>query len=665
MTEKRGIRPEDLYKLKSVTDPRLSPDGKNLVYVQTEMLKEKNDYSSNLYFISLDQKTSVAWTFGDHRNHSPRWSPAGNELVFVSNRSGKNQLYKLHLGGGEAKPLTELENGASKPVWSRDGKKIAFSVALKPDEKLGEKREEDKKKEEKEKELKPLEVVEMKYKSDASGFLDGKKGQVAILDLESGEITQLTEGVHSHDAEDWSPDGNQLLISSNQDEEKDFSFNLDLYIYNLETGEKKPLTEGKKGMFYGASWSPDGKYIAFLGNEREFENATLSKVWLYDVEHNNLKCVTDEWDVAIGDYVAADFQQGAVGPGLIWTEDSKGFFLQISQQGSTQIVHYALNGERTDLTPGNEHVYGFTVNAAGTTGVVAVSHPAHPGDLYLVDLKTGKREQLTAVNEEFLAEVELSPAESFVFKGADGWDVQGWIMKPFGFKEGEKYPMILEIHGGPHAMYANTYFHEFQVLTAQGYAVLFANPRGSHGYGQKFVNAVRGDYGGNDYNDLMAAVDYALDTFDFIDADRLGVTGGSYGGFMTNWIVGHTNRFKAAVTQRSISNWISFYGVSDIGYYFTEWQIQADLSDIEKLWKHSPLAYADKIETPLLILHSEKDYRCPIEQAEQLFIALKRQKKTTKFIRFPESNHELSRSGKPNLRLKRLEAIRDWFIEYV
>lgn len=664
MTNKRGIQPEDLYDLKSVTDPRLSPDGKSLVYVETEMSKEKNDYNSNLYFVDMEQKQPLAWTYGEHRNHSPKWSPNGKELVFVSNRSGKNQLYKLHLNGGEAKPLTKVENGASRPLWSKDGKKIAFSVALKPEEKLGEKKEEEEKKKD-EKELKPLEVVEMKYKSDASGFLDGKQGQIAVLDLETGELTQLTEGKHSHNVEDWSPDSKKLVISSNQDEEKDFSFNLDLYIYDLESGKMTSLTEGRRGMFYGASWSPDGKYIAFLGNEREFENATLTKVWLYNVAQQSIECVTADWDVTVGDFVVADFQQGSVGPGLVWTEDSKGLFLQISDNGSTQIVHYTLNGERTNLTPGQEHVYGFTVNAKGTLGVLAVSTSTHPGDLFTLDIQSGQREQLTDVNEAFLKEVELSHAEPITFKGTDGWDVHGWMMKPVGYKDGEKYPMVLEVHGGPHAMYANTFVHEFQMLTGKGYAVLYTNPRGSHGYGQKFVNAVRGDYGGNDYNDLMAAVDYALETYDFIDKDRLGVTGGSYGGFMTNWIVGHTNRFKAGVTQRSISNWISFYGVSDIGYYFSEWQIEADLTDIEKLWKHSPLAYAGDIETPLLIIHSEKDYRCPIEQAEQLFIALKRQKKTTKFIRFPESNHELSRSGKPNLRMKRLEAIRDWFIEYV
>ncbi len=283
----------------------------------------------------------------------------------------------------------------------------------------------------------------------------------------------------------------------------------------------------------------------------------------------------------------------------------------------------------------------------------------------MIHVPTGEAKQVTNVNRQLLDEVEVVAPEAVSYESTDGYTVHGWFMKPSGYQEGEKAPMILNIHGGPHAMYANTFFHEMQLLASQGYAVLYTNPRGSHGYGQTFVNAVRGDYGGGDYRDLMAAVDGALEQFDFIDRDRLGVTGGSYGGFMTNWITGHTDRFKAAVTQRCISNWISFYGVSDIGYYFSEWQIQADLGDIDTLWKHSPLAYADQIKTPLLILHSENDYRCPIEQAEQLYIALKRKEKKTRLVRFPESDHNLSRTGKPELRLERLNHLTGWMNEYI
>jgi len=438
----------------------------------------------------------------------------------------------------------------------------------------------------------------------------------------------------------------------------------DIFLLDLETKETRKLTEGT-GMFYQTSWSPNSRYIAYVGSEREFENATHAKLWIYDLENDNKTCVTSEFDAPVGDFVVGDFLQGVVAPRVQWLEDNESFYFQVTDHGNTAIYFGNLSGELYPAINDDQYVYGFSLDKKNDKAVVAISTTTNPGDLFYVNLNTGEKEQLTNVNEEFLKTRELSIPEAIEFEGADGWKVSGWMMKPVGYEKGKKYPLILEIHGGPHAMYANTYFNEFQILAAQGFAVLYTNPRGSHGYGQKFVDAVRGDYGGNDYNDLMAAVDFALEQYDFIDQDRLGVTGGSYGGFMTNWIVGHTNRFKAAVTQRSICNWISFYGVSDIGYYFTDWQILAGLNDIEKLWNHSPLKYVDNVETPLLILHGEKDYRCPIEQAEQLFIALKHREKETKFVRFPESNHELSRSGKPTLRINRLEYIRDWFVKYL
>ncbi|WP_446686112.1 alpha/beta hydrolase family protein [Metabacillus herbersteinensis] len=298
--------------------------------------------------------------------------------------------------------------------------------------------------------------------------------------------------------------------------------------------------------------------------------------------------------------------------------------------------------------------------------MLGITTPTKPNELYYHDFKTGESHLLTAVHEELLNRVQLSEPEILSFQAKDGRELQGWLMKPVGYKDGEKVPLILEIHGGPHMMYANTYVHEFQTLAEKGFAVLYINPRGSHGYGQQFVDLVRGHYGEGDFDDVMSAVDYICENYSFIDVERIGVTGGSYGGFMTNWIVGHTNRFKAAVTQRSISNWVSFYGVSDIEYYFTEWEVGGDLmSDPEKLWHHSPLKYVKNVETPLLILHGEKDYRCPIEQAEQLYTALKRLKKEVAFIRYPKADHDLSRNGNPKQRIKRLDAIAEWFVKHV
>ncbi|KQL18619.1 S9 family peptidase [Cytobacillus solani] len=662
MTEKRTIQAEDLYQLKSVADPQLASNGRDCVFIETVMLEEENKYSSHLYYINVSEKNKpVQWTFGEARNHSPRWSPDGQRVAFVSDRSQKGQIYVLDVKGGEARQLTTCPNGASNPVWSPDGTKIAFNVALKNGESLS---SSNKSEEKKDKRPVPLEVDKMKYKSDANGFWEGNYTQVAFVDIQTEETGLLTSGEHDYQLQSWSPDGKYVTVTADLSEEKDQSFLSDVYLINAETKEARKLTEST-GYFGSATWSPNGKYIGMLGHEREYKNATLSKIWIYDMEAEKLDCLTKDSDLLIGDYAIGDFQQGAVTLGILWGEDNHSFYFLATDHGNTVVYYGTLEGELYPALLDAQHVYGLSTGGKVDRAVVALSKPSHPGDLFVLHVTSGELEQLTNVNEAFLQETVLANAEPIEFTSSDQWDLHGWIMKPVHFKEGDKVPLILEIHGGPHAMYANTYFHEFQCLAAQGYAVLYINPRGSHGYGQQFVDAVRGDYGGKDYEDLMDAVDYAIANFDFIDENRLGVTGGSYGGFMTNWIIGHTNRFKAAVTQRSISNWISFYGVSDIGYYFTDWQIKSGLNDIETLWKHSPLAYVDKMETPLLILHSEKDYRCPIEQAEQLFIALKDRKKAAKLIRFPEANHELSRSGKPNLRISRLNYIAGWFNEYL
>ncbi|QNK87269.1 S9 family peptidase [Sporosarcina sp. resist] len=657
--EKRKLEVADLFKLQSVTDPQLAPNGKEAVFVKTHIDEEDNKYIANLFHVDLESNEVTQWTHGKGAISSPEWSADGKQIAFLSDREEKNQLFILQARGGEAQKVTTFEKGVSGFLWSPCGKKIWVDAVVKEGKTFTDKEEKDEKKK-----PQPYRATKMKYQMDGAGLLpqDTYK-QIGLVDIETGEVTQFTEGNFQHGLQAISHDGKKLIIGVNRKDNLDFEFRQPLVIVDVETKEETVLVD-EEGYFGGAQFSFDDRYIAYVGSDRTFENATHSTLYVYDTEDGMRMNLTESIDAPVGDAAVADHQQGAGAPSAVWTKDNYLYF-QLSTMGDIRLYFASLEGELYPATPENEHVYGYDISVDGEFALVAVSNAINPGELYKQTIATGERQAITSFNATYLEEVELVEPEAIVYKGATNWDVHGWLMKPAGYVEGTNYPLIVEIHGGPHAMYANTFFHELQLLAAQGYGVLYVNPRGSHGYSQEFVDAVRGDYGGGDYEDIMAGLDYVCKENSWIDMNRLGVTGGSYGGFMTNWIVGHSDRFKAAVTQRSISNWISFFGVSDIGYYFSDWQIGADMTDVNKLWEHSPLKYAKHVETPLLILHSEKDFRCPIEQAEQLYITLKSMGKETEFVRFPDANHNLSRTGTPNLRIARLDEITGWFAKYL
>lgn len=663
MVTKRKLKKEDLFKIQSITNPQFSPSEKEAVFLNTFIDEKEDQYYNHLYYVNVDSNEVVQWTFEEERISNPKWSPDGKQVAFISNRNEKNQLYMMNKSGGEAKKITDLEEGIQSFLWSPCGEKIWFTSSLKEGATFSEKA---KKEEEKEK-LEAYPVHKMRYKMDGvkgHGLVKQKvSSQIGIVSLKDNSIQHFSEGKDSYSLNDISPDGKKLIIGIKHHDQPDYEFNNPLFIIDVETKNKTVLVD-QEGYYGGAKYSYDGRYIAYVGSDATYKNATHSNVFIYDTETELTQNLTESIDSPVGDYAVADVQQGVAAPDVVWTRNNDLYF-QLSTTGDVQLYYASLDGAVYPATPEGEHVYDYTISKNGQIALVCVSNPVSPGELYKVDIAKGERNQITHFNDEWLDEVELVKPESFYYTSTNDVSVQGWLMKPSQFKDGEKYPLIVEIHGGPHTMYANTFFHEMQLLAAQGYGVLYVNPRGSHGYSQTFVDAVRGDYGGGDYEDIMAGLDEVLREHSWIDADRLGVTGGSYGGFMTNWIVGHTNRFKAAVTQRSISNWISFFGVSDIGYYFTPWQIGADMTDPEKLWHHSPLKYAKNIETPLLILHSELDFRCPIEQAEQLFITLKSMGKETSFVRFPDNNHNLSRTGTPSLRIERLNQIVTWFKNYL
>ncbi|MFD2042852.1 S9 family peptidase [Ornithinibacillus salinisoli] len=663
---KRAVTAEDFTKLAVYSEPQFSPDGSKYAFVSTTV-NDKEEYESQLFLQDLTTNMPKQWTFGCEKNSHPRFSPDGQKVVFQSNRSGVSQLWLLHTDGGEAKQITTFKNGAVNPNWSKDGKYIVFTASLDSDDDVKSQKEqskEERQKEREEKKKQPLVVTSLRYKSDAQGFHDDKKSQIVLYDVEHETFTQLTTADAHHGYQDVSPDGATILFAGNLNEDADYELISDLYTVNIATKEITKLTNSS-GTFHSASYSPSGDKIAYLGHEQTHAGATLNELYVFDVKTGERTCLSTDWDFQLGDLMIGDTRLGTSTTGPVWSKDEDKLFFVGTDFGATGLFQVNLQGELEVLYKNDNHVFGFSYDGSSESFVIGVSTPTNPCNFYLLD-NSLKLTRLTNANTEFLEEVELSEPETLTYTAQDGWEIQGWLLRPYGFEEGKKYPFVLEIHGGPHAMYGQTFFHEMQLLAAKGYVVLYTNPRGSHGYGQDFVDAVRSDYGGSDYTDLMSAVDYVLENYSFIDEDRLGVTGGSYGGFMTNWIVGHTNRFKAAVTQRSISNWLSFYGVSDIGFFFTKWELGHNLlEDTTKLWEFSPLKYVENVETPLLILHGEQDYRCPIEQGEQLFVALKHLRKEVEFVRFPGASHELSRSGKPEMRIERLNHICRWFEQYL
>ncbi|OWR30392.1 peptidase S9 family protein [Saccharibacillus sp. O23] len=676
MNQKRGLTAEDLYRFVWVGAPDVSPADGRIVYTQRTVNEARDGYVTRIRAISADGRTDKFFTSGEE-DGSPAWSPDGKTLAFTRKHEGKRQIWLLPASGGEAEVLTDLPDGAGSYRWSPDGSKLLVSsqTDAESEESDAKDRNDDDRSEndsDKDKPLTETVIDRIRYKGDGSGLWNGKRSHLYVVDAASGEAQPITSGGFDVGSFAWSPDGSRIAFTAyipedGDETDPDLLLISDLYVADADGGNRRKLT-GSDWSVGQMSWSPDGNRIAFFASDRSYHNATLTRLYLISAEGGEIACLTGDRDLLVGNLVVGDMRAGLGSPDPIFAEDGSSVYALFTGQGSAGVARFAADGSGHEvLLGGDRDVYQLTPDHKGGF-VVAISDPLNPGDLYRFSPGSREEFRLTDANGDWLGEHELSAPESFRVETRDGWKVQAWIMKPVGFdaEKAGKVPTILEIHGGPHMMYGHTFMHEFQLLASKGYAVVFANPRGGHGYGQEFVNACRGDYGGGDYRDLMDTVDHALAHYDFIDESRLGVTGGSYGGFMTNWIVGHTDRFKAAVTQRSISNWLSFYGVSDIGFFFTEDQIGGDAwQDTELLWKHSPIAYVQQVRTPLLILHGEQDLRCPIEQAEQLFTALKRLGRKTRLVRFPGASHDLSRGGHPSLRVARLSHIAGWMDDYL
>ncbi len=731
---------EDLWRFKFVGDPDISTDGNKIAWVQTNINADKNAYESSIWMsrrikceadsvferprrITYGMKSSDLGA----REGSPRFSPDGRRMAFTSNRSGQNQIWILDLEqGGEARQLTQGEEGKSGITWSPDGKFIAF-VSREPKEK-GE--------EDPHKSKDVTVVTKLRYKANGVPYVvDPRPRQIFVIDVENGEQKQLTFGEYDCYSPAFSPDGKVVAFNSCREPDGEIDGVPDIWALALETGEMMRLTDGR-GPAGSPVYSQDGKYIAYYGNLRKDVAAAKSEILVIPAQGGEPRVLTEKFDRSMGCSVSTDSKMDGGGNGPYWSSDGRFIYFLATDRGYSKIFRVSVDSceicevceegaygscdlvvdvdqepvpecvdssgnaklttpsviEAKDYLPvissfafsdrGSEHVFvfigGSEINPADVYVASGVSQ--EPVELkpdrcrvkgwqYSVVSRRHTFKQvirLTGVNDDVLMELNLSKPESFIFQSPDGLEIEGWMMKPIDFEPSKKYPAVLEIHGGPAVTYGMAFFHEFQVLASKGYGVFYCNPRGSLGYGEWFAQQVIEDQGGMDYQDIMALRN-VMDGVGWVDTSKVGVTGGSYGGFMTNWIVGHTDKFAAAVTQRSISNWYTKYGTSDIGFYGNKKGMgNRDLWDSEGwLMERSPIRYVPNVKTPILILHSEQDYRCPMEQAEQWYVALKRLGKTVEFVRFQGENHELSRSGKPWNRKERLAHMLRWFDQYL
>ncbi|MCC7367277.1 MAG: S9 family peptidase [Chloroflexi bacterium] len=657
-SQRRPISAEDLAALVLIDSPRLSPDGTIVTFTRTTTELAERCYRSAIWSVPYDGGEPRQLTSGTSRERSARWSPDGRWLAFIADRDGeKGQLYVLPTGGGEARAVTSKLAGIGGVAWSPDSARLAFTARVRPADQPSILNSPDT----------PVfrEIRRIKHRSDGTGLLDGRAHlfvveRDGVAGSDGAAASQITDGDWDDSTPAWSPDGRSIAFASNRSPDRDWNDVSDIYVVPAAGGEARLLTDGGHALSAPA-FSPDGQTVACLGRTLDAPAGANVDLWTVPAAGGAPRCLTAGLDISIGSDVLSDVRGGHLVLAPIWTPDSQHLRFLVSERGNVTLQEIGVDGGSLRQIAGGDRVL-LDADGDGERIVFAASTPTNPGDLYTISADGSAERQITSLNDDLLASLALSEPEHLEFTGADGQAVEGWFLPGRG--EGRR-PLVLEIHGGPHSLYGNAFFHEFQLLAAEGYHVLYTNPRGSKGYGETFCSEIAGAWGDLDYRDLMAAVDLIVQRPD-VDASRLGVAGGSYGGYMTNWIIGHTDRFKAAVTMRCLSNFVSFYGTSDIGPWFGERELEGSPRDrLMRYWDRSPLAHVEQVTTPVLILHGEQDLRCPIEQAEQWFVSLRRLGKTAEFVRFPDESHDMSRSGRPDRRQVRLQRIVGWFKEYL
>lgn len=664
---KHTIQDTDLYRMQLIQDASISPDGKMVVSAVSRVREKDQKKFSNLVLHDVETSKEKGFTTGDQNDSSPKWSPDGKTIAFLSNRENEkqSQIYLISVEGGEGHKLTNLQGEFMNFSWSPDGKKFICEFRKKNPDAIERENNEAKNK----LGIVSRQITRVFYRLDGYGWYPEDRRHLWEINARTGKAKQLTNHpVYDEFGAFWSHDGKTLGYFSNQSPDPDLQPDrIDLFLLDTASGTPKKLETpiGPKG---DGAFSPDSTWISYIAQTGEGEGWRNHNLWVIATDGSQpSKNLTEKYDLHVnGSTLADNGPAPLVSP--FWSNDGKWVFFQIAKHGKTLLMK--INIETGELLT--------VIDVVGVVGkpmfdqsqmnlMFLLGQPNALPQIFIrsMGLTTDLR-QLSNFNEAWFKKLDLGELEEVWYKSADDNELQGWILKPPGFDPKKKYPSILEIHGGPIAQYGNFFMHEFYFLAAKGYVVYFTNPRGGSGYGEGHTKSIYdGKWGTVDYEDLMCWADY-VEKLDYIDPEKMGVTGGSYGGYMTLWIIGHTQRFKAGVAQRVVSNLISMWGSSDYNWSFQEiFGNQPPYENIETLWENSPLKHMGAAKTPTLIIHSEQDLRCPLEQGQQAFVALKKLGVDTKFVVFPDESHGLSRAGRTDRRIVRLNEIANWFEKYL
>jgi dipeptidyl aminopeptidase/acylaminoacyl peptidase len=690
LAQKRSITEKDLFNFVWIGDPQISPDGSRVAFVRVTVNDKKDGYNTAIWTVTTATGETRQLTNGP-RDTTPRWSPDGKYLVFVrspevSGRTEPAQLFMLAMGGGEPFQFTTLPRGTGGPQWSPDGKMIAFynsataedlakAAAAKnapqpgaspnPSPSPSPERESD------------VRVINRAvYRANGAGYLDFKHPQhIWIVNApktgdEKVTPKQLTTGRFDDGSATWAKDSSRIYFDSDYTDEPYYELpRTDIYSVPVSGGERTKLTSFDMGAF-AFTLSPDGKQLAFIASvSQPVRSYSQPDLWVMDMTAGaKPRNLTANFDFDIGGGVGGDnvAPRGGGGSLPVWSPDARSITVVYAKEGKANLGSFDVaSGRESDVTTGNQAVVNYRAVPDASKFVLLISTPTRIGDLFWLDKRGGQPKQLTHINDELFAKLNLTEPEEMWHTSFDGKKIQSWIQKPPNFDPNKKYPLILNIHGGPHSAYGYIFDHEFQWMAAKGYVVLYPNPRGSTTYGQEFGNIIQHNYPGDDYKDLMTGVDELIRR-GYIDEKKLGVTGGSGGGLLTNWTIGQTTRFAAAVSQRDIADWSDWWYTADFTLFQPSWFKAPPFEDPEDYRKRSPITYVNKIQTPLMLILGEADYRTPTGSGgEAMFRALKYRKIPTVMVRFPNESHELSRSGQPWHRIERLQHIVGWFDKWL